>query len=125
MKLTPLQSAAYDAWRTAGPPEDPLDSFSESIESLSLRELHDEREDLKSSEPDEDCPRHLYRQYLNNWQQALAAISSQIDEAEQEYTSMLESLSPDELLLLSPEDPYEIELLLAELDNRGIEAPNE
>ena len=125
MKLTPLQAAAYDAWRTAGPPEDPLDQFYDSIEGYTLKELHDEREDLKGREPDEDCPSHLYRQFLNNWQRAMAGITCQIDEAENEYTSMLESLSPDELQLLSPEDPYEIELLLAERDKRGIEVPNE
>ena len=44
--FTPAQAAAYDAWKTAGPPEDPCEDAFERIEDMDLAELAAELEDL-------------------------------------------------------------------------------
>jgi len=44
--FTPEQARAYDAWRTAGPPEDPNEEIYATQADMDLHELTEELEDL-------------------------------------------------------------------------------
>jgi hypothetical protein len=114
---TPFQRAqeSYEASWVNGPPENPVDSYIESLSEKTLSELEDEKASLLYQEPecDEDCPRptrHLRAAHAS-WKSACEALEYEIEEREKAVRAAFENLPLHQLLSFSTSCPMEQEIL--------------
>jgi len=114
---TPFQRAqeSYEASWVNGPPENPVDSYLESLGEKSLSELQDEKSLLLYQEPecDEDCPRptRYLREAHASWKSALEGLEYEIEERQAQVRAAFENLPLHQLLAFSTSDPLEQEIL--------------
>ena len=121
MSMTPLQSAAYDAWRTAGPSEDPMESFYDSLDGLNLDQLRLELDSL--DDPDPECFTGGVRKFMEaerNTQAARDYLRGLISGYEAELIDKLEAMSNEQLLAYVPAGAAEKEYHEIELFNRDL-----